>query len=141
MKKEKIDFPEKVIWSGKRTIVESDINYANHMGNERILVWADDIRNNVLESIGWIMESFESGSGVIVANHTIVYQSEGFLGDRINIEVGIDYLTEYSFDMVIRLKKEGASRNFIIMRTGVVCFDYESRKIAAIPERFLSQLS
>lgn len=140
MKKEKINFPKKVIWSEKRTIADTDINYANHMGNERILMWADDIRNNALNNIGWGMDSLESGSGVIVANHTIVYQSEGFLGDEINIEVGIDYLTEHSFDMVVRLTKENSNKNFIIMRTGVVCFNYNSRKIAEIPEQYLTQL-
>ncbi len=140
MKREKIEFPEKILWSGKRVIAESDINYANHMGNERILVWADEIRASFLRSIGWDEKSFEGGKGVIVANHTIVYQSEGFLGDEVNIDVAVDYLTEYSFDVVARLKKNGSEKNMIVIRTGVVCFDYNKREIAEIPEIFLKKM-
>lgn len=140
MKKERIDFPERIIWKGSRTITASDINYANHMGNERILVWADEIRAAFLNSIGWDEKSFHQGAGVIVANHTIVYQSEGFLGDEVQIEVGVDYLTEYSFDIIIRTRKTGAERNMIVLRTGVVCFNYQKREVQPIPEQFLQKL-
>lgn len=140
MKREKIEFPEKILWSGKRIIAEPDINYANHMGNERILVWADDIRASFLRSIGWDENSFREGKGVIVANHTIAYQSEGFLGDEVNIDVAVDYLTDYSFDVVIRLRKSGSEKNMIVMRTGVVCFDYKKREVAEIPENFLKKM-
>lgn len=140
MKKERIDFPEKVLWTGTRIITPSDINYANHMGNERILIWADEIRAAVLKSIGWDEKSFQEGAGVIVANHTIVYQSEGFLGDEIQIEAGIDHLTDYSFDIVIRTRKTDSDRNMIMLRTGVVCFNYQKREIQSVPEQFLQKL-
>lgn len=110
------------------------------MGNERILVWADQIRNEFLKSLGWDEKVVMGEAGVIVANHTIVYQSEGFLGDKILIEVGIDFLTEFSFDIVIRTRKENSERNFIVLRTGIVCFDYVKREIHPIPERFFTQL-
>lgn len=141
MKKEKIVFPEKILWSGSRIIEKEDINYAHHMGNERILVWADQIRNEFLRSIGWDEQQFIENAGVIVANHTIVYQSEGFLGDKIIIEVGVDYLTECSFDIVIRTRKEGAERNMVILRTGIVCFNYQRREIQTIPEIFYQKLA
>lgn len=140
MKKERIDFPEKILWAANRTIAASDINYANHMGNERILVWADEIRTSFLNGIGWDEKSFQEGAGVIVANHTIVYQSEGFLDDEVLIEVGIDNLTEYSFDIVIRTKKSDSGRNMVVLRTGVVCFNYQKREIQSIPEQFLQKL-
>lgn len=140
MKKEKIVFPEKVLWSTSRSIEKEDINYAHHMGNERILVWADQIRNHFLSSIGWNEKVVLEQAGVIVANHTIVYQSEGFLGDNIKIEVGIDHLTDYSFDIVIRTKKEGAEKNMVILRTGIVCFNYSTREIQTIPEQFFQKL-
>ena len=139
MKKERIIFPDKIIWSEFQTIKAEDINRAGHMGNERILVWADEIRRRALKNIGW-SEDEVSSHGIIVANHTIVYQSEGFLGDEIGIDVGVDFITEFSFDMVLRLKKIGATRNLIMMRTGVVCFDYEKREVAKIPLQIFSQL-
>src|SRR5690606_19817602 len=129
-----------VLWSSSRVIASEDINFAQHMGNERILVWADQIRNEFLKSLGWDEKVVMGEAGVIVANHTIVYQSEGFLGDKILIEVGIDFLTEFSFDIVIRTRKENSERNFIVLRTGIVCFNYAKREIQAIPERFFTQL-
>lgn len=140
MKKEKISFPDKILWSSLRTIAQEDINYAHHMGNERILVWADQIRNEFLKSIGWDEKYIFETAGVIVANHTIVYQSEGFLGDEILIDVGIDFLTEHSFDIVIRTRKKGAERNMIVLRTGIVCFNYAKREIQTIPDIFYQKL-
>lgn len=140
MKKERIEFPQHVIWTGTKTIQKEDINFANHMGNERILVWADDIRAQALAAIGWTSEQMIQSHGIIVANHTVVYHSEGFLDDEIQIEVGIDHLTECSFDMVIRLQKKGAERYFISLRTGIICFDYAERKIAEIPSEFHQKL-
>ncbi len=140
MKKERIDFPEKVLWSSKRVIEEADINIAQHMGNERILVWADEIRQQFLNQIGWSGEATLTEFGLIVANHTIVYQSEGFLGDKINIDVAVNELTEFSFDILIRCKKENTTRNMVVMRTGMVCFNYFKREIAPIPSHFLDKL-
>ncbi|MCO5232031.1 MAG: thioesterase family protein [Chitinophagales bacterium] len=141
MKKEKIVFPEKVLWRTEKVINEQDINFANHMGNERILVWADEIRSQFLNHIGWDLQFATQKTGIIVANHTIVYQSEGFLGDLISIEVGVDYIKECSFDMIIKCYKESASRNLVVIRTGIVCFNYLKREIVGIPNEFISYLN
>ncbi|MCO5232772.1 MAG: thioesterase family protein [Chitinophagales bacterium] len=140
MKKEKIFFPETTLWRTRKVIAEQDINFAQHMGNERILVWADEIRTQFLTHIGWDIQCASDKIGIIVANHTIVYQSEGFLGDEILIEVGIDYLKECSFDMIIRCRKEGAQKNMVIIRTGIVCFNYEQREIVRVPNQFIEFL-
>ncbi|HUH73911.1 MAG TPA: thioesterase family protein [Chitinophagales bacterium] len=140
MKKERIEFPDTVLWSSKRVIEAEDINIAQHMGNERILVWADQIRQQFLNDIGWSEESTLTEFGLIVANHTIIYQSEGFLGDPIHIDVAVNELTEFSFDILIRCKKENATRNLVVMRTGMVCFNYLKREITPIPSQFLDKL-
>lgn len=140
MKKERIEFPDIILWSTQREIEATDINRAQHMGNERILVWADDIRQQFLNQIGWDNESTLTEFGLIVANHTIVYQSEGFLGDEINIEVAVNELTEFSFDLLIRCKKKNATRNMVVMRTGIVCFNYLKKEITSIPSQFLDKL-
>jgi acyl-CoA thioesterase FadM len=140
MKKERIDFPNTVLWSSQRVIQQEDINIAQHMGNERILVWADEIRQQFLNHIGWFSESTLTEFGLIVANHTIVYQSEGFLGDKINIDIAVNELTEFSFDIIIRCKKENTTKNMVVMRTGMVCFNYLKREITSIPSHFLDKL-
>lgn len=140
MKKVRIEFPEKILWSTERTIEQDDINAAQHMGNERILVWADEIRQQFMEKLGVFKDSASSELGLIVANHTIAYQSEGFLGNNILIEVAVDELTEFSFDVLIRFKKENSTKNMVVMRTGIVCFNYIKREITSIPTHFLDKL-
>lgn len=141
MKRIQIEIPQKILWKSSRKIQQSDINIAAHMGNDRILVWADEIRNDFFVSIGWEKHEWFKNVGIIVANHSIAYKSEGFLGEQIDIELSIDNVSECTFDMYIKLKKADSNKDMILLRTGLVCFDYSTRKISELPKEFMSILS
>jgi len=141
MQKVKIDFPERVLYATQRVIKEEDINYAQHMANERILIWANELRSEFLRSIGWDELDKVSFPGVIAANHTIAYLAEGFLGEEIRVEVAVDNVSECSFDLLIRLTKIVSGKKMIMLRTGIVCYDYHQREITGVPQRIYALLN
>ena len=84
MQRVQIDFPETTLFTYQFTIVEEDINIANHVGNERILVLANHSREKMFEHLNLKLYDLNELHGIVVANHTINYKSEGFLNDIIN---------------------------------------------------------
>lgn len=132
MERVKISLPSKILFTTVFTIGKDDINEANHMGNERILVFTNAIRSPFFRHLQLTENDFEKLEGTIVVNHSIHYLSEGFLGDIIRCEVGITNLSECSFDVVFNFKKNDG-KTMAVVRSGCVYFDYAVRKIRALP--------
>lgn len=140
MERVKITLPSKILFTTVFTIGKDDINEANHMGNERILVFTNAIRSPFFRHLQLTENDFQKMEGTIVANHSIHYHSEGFLGDVIQCEVGITNLSECSFDVVFNFKKING-KTMVVVRSGCVYFDYAARKIRALPVNFITAFS
>lgn len=137
MQRVRINIPEKILYSCQFNIEKEDINEANHMGNERILLFANIIRAQLFEHLQLKLNDETNGHGTIVANHSIHYKNEGFAGDMITCKVGVDTITECSFDLIFHFKKKNGS-TLALLRTGCVYYEYEQRKIRHLPESFIS---
>ncbi|HQV79008.1 MAG TPA: thioesterase family protein [Chitinophagales bacterium] len=135
MQRVQIDFPETTLFTYQFTIVEEDINIANHVGNERILVLANHSREKMFEHLNLKLYDLNELHGIVVANHTINYKSEGFLNDIITCYGSIDTLTECSFDLLFHFKKENG-KTLAMLRTGCIYYDFQTRKIKALPESY-----
>jgi acyl-CoA thioester hydrolase len=130
-----IEILEKSLYQYTFTIKETDINYAKHMGNERILVFANIIRSEFYKHLNLIEGDWDEGHGTIVANHTIKYVSEGFLNDEITCNVGVANITTCSYDLIFHFLKKN-NKTLALVRTGSVYFDYHEKRIREIPDSF-----
>lgn len=133
MARVKIDLPELLPFKTTLTIRVTDLNYGNHLANDAVLAFVHEARVLFLKSLGF-SELDIAGVGLIMADTAIVYRSEGFLGDEILIEVGAGEISKVSFDLFYRLTKKETGQEVAIVKTGMVCFDYSSRKVTALPE-------
>ncbi|HNF48654.1 MAG TPA: thioesterase family protein [Chitinophagales bacterium] len=133
MERIKINLPEHFIYREFFSIENADINEAEHMGNERILIFANGARQRFFKFIKFPELDLENNCGSIIANHSIVYKAEGFLGDKIECEVGFTNCTNYSFDLVLHFIKNGFT-TMAIVRTGIVYFDYKKKEVIEMPE-------
>jgi acyl-CoA thioester hydrolase len=131
MEKIKIELPHIVLFRTEFNIAPDDINEAGHMGNERILHHANWIRYECFTSINVMPEP---GHGLIVANHSIQYRCEGFLNDTISCEVGVGNQTECSFDLFTHFVKNPSGKTLAVVRSGLIYFDYQYRKIRHLPK-------
>lgn len=136
-----ITLPETFIFTTELTIRASDLNYGAHVGNDSILTLMQEARIVFYRSLGFKDEiSFEASVGQIIADAAIQYKSEAFLGDNLSIKIAVDEFSRFGFDMFYLLENTQTGKEVARGKTGIVCFDYEKRKIAAIPEILLHRL-
>lgn len=76
---------------------------------------------------------------MIMSDVVINFRNELFYGDVIEASVAVMNISRASFDLVYVLKN---NQNIIAeAKTGMVCFDYEKRKVTALPEEVRTILS
>jgi acyl-CoA thioesterase FadM len=78
-----------------------------------------------------------AGAGIIMVDAAVQYITEGFYGDILTLEVGVKDITKTGCDIVYQLTNKKTGKEIAIVKTGIVFFDYEKRKVVPIPEEFL----
>ena len=137
-----IHLPEKFLFSTDLPVRISDLNYGGHVGNDSILTLMQEARVKFYRHLGFRDElSFEGKIGQIISDAAIQYKSESFLGDILTIKIGVADFNKYGFDMLYLLENKASGNEVARGKTGIVCFDYEKRKVTAIPEGFKEKLS
>lgn len=118
-----------------------DLNYGNHVGNDSVLTLMQEARTLFYRSMGFESEvKLEGNVGQIVSDAAIVYKAESFLGDVLTIEIGIGDHNKYGFDLFYRITKGADYKEVARGKTGIVCFDYEKRKIAMVPAILMERI-
>lgn len=141
MARVELTLPDKFIFETQLTVRASDLNYGNHVGNDRILTLMQEARVLFYQSLGFKNEmSFEGSIGHVIADAVVVYKSESFLGDVLKIEIALTDFSKYSFDIYYRITNQ-YNKEVARGKTGVVCFDFEKRKVAPVPEKLLNKLN
>ncbi len=114
------------------------MNYGGHLGNDRVLQLAHEARARTLEHYGFT-EMDCAGHSLIMADAEIAFRAEAFYGESLDIAVWADDATAKSFSFYYRMTKE---KNTIVaeVRTGMVAFNYEERKVVQLSEDFRRKL-
>ncbi|MFN8335375.1 MAG: thioesterase family protein [Cyclobacteriaceae bacterium] len=136
MPRVQLDFPAETKFTCELTVRGSDLNYGNHVGNDSMLTLMQEARISFYRSVGYRNElNFEGTIGHVIADATIVYKSEAFLGDVLTVDIAVTDFHKYGFDMFYRLRNKLTGKDVAIGKTGMVFFDYEKRKVASNPGR------
>lgn len=136
-----LDFLADVKFSCELIVRASDLNYGNHVGNDSVLTLMQEARILFYQSLGYKNElNFDGSVGHIVADAAVVYKSEAFLGDVLQVQLAISDYSKYGFDMYYRLTNKASGKDVAIGKTGIVFFDYDKRKVAGIPGDFLNKI-
>lgn len=130
-----IKLPEKFLFSVDIPVRVTDLNYGGHVGNDRILSVMHEARVQFYRHLGFKDElSFGENIGQIITDAAMVYKSESFLGDVITVQITVMDFNKYGFDMMYLLTNKVTGKEIARGKTGIVCFDYQRKKIAGIPE-------
>ncbi len=138
MERVRISIPEDLPFFIEEKVRVSDLNYGNHLGNDAVLSLLHEGRMQFLNSFGWD-EMDLAGVGLIMADSAIEYKSEGFLGDRLKIFVGFGRKSPVGFDLLYRIEKRDGQL-VAKAKTGMICFDYDKRKIVSLPEEVTEKI-
>jgi acyl-CoA thioester hydrolase len=142
MSRIEIQLPEKFQFTTEIAVQVSDLNYGNHVGNDRILTLMQEARTLFYRSMGFESEvNLEGPVGQIVTDAMIVYKAESFLGDTLLIGIATENFNKYGFDFYYRISNKLSGKEVAVGKTGIVGFDYAKRKIASIPQSVITKLT
>ena len=139
----KIKFPiDNLLLTAIIPVRIGDINYGGHVGNDAILSIIHEARMLFLAKFGYD-ELHAGGNALIMADVMIAYKGEAFYGDNLSVTVFADEITDRSFDLLYKITTErrGETKDIAHAKTGMVCFDYELRKIVIMKSELRNILS
>ena len=135
----KIITPEKIIDTINIPVRIGDINYGNHLGNDSLVSIIHEARIKWLSKNGY-SEMNIGECGTIMNELAVNYLNESFYGDTLIIQISIGEISTSSFELFYNITTLRADKELKIAKakTGMVCYDYENKKITSIPKAFLS---
>lgn len=130
-----LEFPEEqYCYSTQLTVRVTDINGANHLGNDSMISMISEARARFLYQFG--VREKESGTGIIVTDLATTYRAEGHARDQLLFEVGVMDFNKYGGDITFRITRPQDGRLIAMAKSGFVFFDYQAGKVAPMPEAF-----
>jgi 4-hydroxybenzoyl-CoA thioesterase len=117
-----------------------DINYGGHMGNDKALLVFHDARIAFLKALGF-EEGNIGGPGIIMRDAHVSYRKEVFMNDILVVDVGIEEVSQVAFTMIYTVRRLSDDAVVFTGSTGLVSFDYETRRPVKIPGAFLGKIS
>ena len=72
----------------------------------------------------------------------IEFKNELFYGDIIEISVAAGNFSRVGFDLYYKIEKPEGDKKIIvaISKTGMVCYDYDKKKIATLPQAAMNRM-
>lgn len=138
----KIDLPDSFSFSTVIPVRITDLNYGGHVGNDTVLSLIHEARMQFLQHHGYSEMDF-GGTGMIMSDVAIEFKNELFYGDKVIAAVAIAELSKITFALFYKMEKETASAPVLVAtaRTGMVCFNYNTKKMAPVPASVLQKFS
>jgi len=127
MKRLKLALPNEWHYKTDIRVRVTDLNYGNHLANDKFLSLIHEARVRFLHDHGHSEIDFFS-IGLIQVDTQIVYKNQAFLGDHLTFFLNFEKPTSVGFNIfykIIRGKAEIARA-----KTGLAFFNYQTLKIA-----------
>jgi YbgC/YbaW family acyl-CoA thioester hydrolase len=135
----KIDLPAKKLVTVSIPVRITDINYGNHVGNNSIVEIIHEARVQFLQTHGFI-ELNVAGTALIMSELLVEYKNESFYGDVLEVDLFIGEITRVSFELFYQIstKRKEKKITIALAKTGMVSYNYETKKVTAVPEELRS---
>jgi acyl-CoA thioesterase FadM len=135
----KLEMPEKFEFSTKIPVRITDINYGNHLGNDALLSLIHEARVQYLRKIN-LSELDAGGCGIIMVDSAIIYKSEIHYGDVLTFNIAVNEIINTGCDFYYQVFSGRNSKPAAIAKTGIVFYNYQLKKISAVPEIFIERV-
>lgn len=133
----RVKLPEKFEFFTEIRVRIGDINYGGHLGNDSMISLIHEARLRFLIKNGFT-ESDIDGAGMIMADLAIQYRAEAFYDEVLIFELATDDFSKHGCDIFYRITNKDTGKEVARVKTGIVFFDYQKRKIVEVPEKFKS---
>lgn len=138
----KVQLPSKSIASFNIPVRITDINYGNHVGNNSIVEIIHEARVQFLNQYGFT--ELDAGGTALIMNELVVeFKNESFYKDLLQIKIFIGEISNKSFEIfyLITVEHNGALKIIAKAKTGMVCYNYQEKKVEILPAKLKEILS
>lgn len=134
-----LDFPDHLFcYSTQLTVRVTDINGANHLGNDSMISMLSEARARFLYDAG-VPEVQPDGTGIIITDLATTYRAEAHARDQLLFEVGVMDFNKYGGDIIFRVTRPRDAALVAMAKYGFVFFNYPASKVAPMPDAFLAR--
>ena len=130
-----LQLPKKILTTVSISVRITDINYGNHVGNNSIVEIIHEARVQFLQQNGFT-ELDIAGTSLIMSELQVEYKNESFYPDLLHIDIYCGEISKVSFELYYKISTKRHQQDILIAlaKTGMVCYDYNIRKIRHVPE-------
>lgn len=141
MARVRLQMPSGLLGSFTIPVRITDINYGNHVGNNAIVEFIHEARVQFLRSHQFT-ELNAGGIGLIMNELVVEYKNESFYNDLLIITVYCGEITKVSFELFYEIStyRNDTQTVIALAKTGMVGYEYDKKKVVAIPEKLKSIL-
>ena len=140
MARVKVALPDTFSFVTEIPVRITDLNYGGHLGNDALLGLLHEARVHFLRSLG-LANDYDPVTklGLIMVDAAVEYKGEAFHGDVLRFDIAAADLSKYGFDVVYHVHNQ-AGKEVARAKTGMLCFDYNIRKLRLLPEALAAQI-
>ncbi len=135
----KLEMPSAYSFRTELTVRITDINYGGHLGNSNVLALIHEARVRFLKSFGYSEINVE-GYGTIMLDSVVIYKTQSFAGELLQIEVAAGDFSRIGCDIFYRITNKESGVEVALAKTGIAIFDYANQKRISPPEAFVKKL-
>lgn len=139
MNRVKVALPDAFAFSTEALVRPADLNYGEHLGHDALLNMLHEARAQFLPAASLPVE-FDPATkfGLIMVDVAVEFKNEAFDGDVLRIDVAATAPNKYGFDVVYHVHSAG--KEVARAKTGMLCFDYNTRKLRVLPDGLAARL-
>jgi acyl-CoA thioesterase FadM len=131
-----LEFPEdQYYYATQLTVRVTDINGANHLGNDSMISMISEARARFMFDFG-LEQALEQDIGTIVTDLATTYRTEAHARDQLLFEAGVMDFNTYGGDITFRITRPRDQALVAMAKSGFVFFNYKTRKVVPMPEAF-----
>ncbi|MBW7951401.1 MAG: thioesterase family protein [Chitinophagaceae bacterium] len=140
MQRIKLELPENFSFTTSIPVRITDLNYGNHVGNDSFLSLIHEARMQFLNYYDYSELNFANTS-LIMADAALEFKHELKYGDVVKISVTATNFDKIGFDIFYLLEIIVNNKNIIAgkAKTGMMCFDYVTKKKVSIPQEAINK--
>ncbi|MDP0499272.1 MAG: thioesterase family protein [Verrucomicrobiota bacterium JB022] len=117
----------------------TDLNYGNHLANDRVLALVHEARVAWLHTQGLTELDLGEGVGLIQADAAVRYLSQARWGDTLRLQLAVAEMRRGGFTLAYRISHAASDQDVAHVQTGFAFFDYARQQVARGPQAFTTR--
>ena len=80
-----------------------------------------------------------AGASLIMSELSVEFKNESFYNDILEVKIFSGEISRVSFELFyeISVKRNSQKTTIALAKTGMVCYNYQTKKVQAVPEKLI----